>query len=311
MVKGVFKTKRIPRLTVLFMLCFVGVSILNGCGGGGGTSNPPADPLDPPADPAGAIIIDHRCIHLSSIPSEYISRATSQLLIAYGHTSHGSQITDGMTGLANWKGSTYAWNNTGSGGALKLRDYYNNFGGSGVNDLANPGDTAWATATRNYLNSAAGSGVNVVMWSWCGGVSGGTEQGINSYLSLMSQLENEFPNVRFIYMTGHLDGTGLSGNLHLRNEQIRRYCRANGKILYDFADIETYNPSGEYFGDLHPNDECNIDGGRNWAIEWQNSHSENVDWYNCGSAHSQPVNANMKAYAAWWLWARLAGWSGN
>ena len=33
------------------------------------------------------------------------------------------------------------------------------------------------------------------------------------------------------------------------------------------------------------------------------------DWYSCSSAHSQPLNANRKAYAAWWLWARLAGWS--
>jgi len=36
-----------------------------------------------------------------------------------------------------------------------------------------------------------------------------------------------------------------------------------------------------------------------------------VDWYRCGSAHSQPLNANRKAYAAWWLWARLAGWNGE
>jgi hypothetical protein len=26
------------------------------------------------------------------------------------------------------------------------------------------------------------------------------------------------------------------------------------------------------------------------------------------AAHSMSVNANMKPYAAWWLWARLGGW---
>jgi hypothetical protein len=46
----------------------------------------------------------------------------------------------------------------------------------------------------------------------------------------------------------------------------------------------------------------------NWATEWQTSHTEGEDWYSCSSAHSQPLNANQKAYAAWWLWARLAGW---
>ena len=80
-------------------------------------------------------------------------------------------------------------------------------------------------------------------------------------------------------------------------------------MLYDFADIETWDPDGNYFGDKHPRDTCDYLGG-NWAKEWQESHREGVDWYRCSSAHSQPLNANLKAYAAWWLWARLAGWDG-
>jgi hypothetical protein len=133
----------------------------------------------------------------------------------------------------------------------------------------------------------------------------------------MSGLESSYSGVKFVYMTGHLDGTGLTGTLHLRNEQIREYCKTNGKILFDFEDIESYNPDGVYFGDKKPDDACaydtNGDGTRdgNWAIEWQNSHALGTDWYNCSSAHSQPLNANQKAYAAWWLWARLAGWDGK
>ncbi len=133
----------------------------------------------------------------------------------------------------------------------------------------------------------------------------------------MTSLESDYPGVKFVYMTGHLDGTGLTGNLHLRNEQIRNYCKNNNKILYDFADIECYNPDGIYFGDRKPNDACdydtNSDGSLdgNWATEWQNAHTLGTDWYSCSSAHSQPLNANRKAYAAWWLWARLGGWDGN
>ncbi len=159
--------------------------------------------------------------------------------------------------------------------------------------------------------------MNVIIWSWCGQVSDATEADITTYLTLMNSLENDFPEVKFVYMTGHLDGSGLTGNLHLRNEQIRDFCRKNNKILYDFADIESYNPDGTYFGDKKPNDACdydtNGDGSRdgNWATEWQNSHVQGQDWFNCTAAHTQPVNANQKAYAAWWLWARLAGWSGK
>jgi hypothetical protein len=260
---------------------------------------------DDPAD----FIIDHRCIKLNSIPAEWITKAKQDLHIAYGHTSHGSQLTGGMTGLIAFKGSQYSWNNGGTGGALDLHDY------AMSGDLGNPDRTSWASRTRTYL--AANTDVNVIIWSWCGQVSSSTEADIITYLNLMQQLEADFPAVRFVYMTGHLDGTGLTGNLHLRNEQIRSFCRANNKILFDFADIETYNPDGIYFGDKRPNDACDYDSDnngsadRNWAQDWQNSHTQNVDWYSCSSAHSEPLNANMKAYAAWWLWARLAGWSGS
>jgi len=254
-------------------------------------------------------VIDHSCIGLDAIPSEWIAAVKSDLHIAYGHTSHGSQVTDGMTGLVTFKGDTYAWNNGGTNGALDLHDY------AMTGDLGNPDRTSWADRTRTYL--AENTDVNVIIWSWCGQVSTASEADINTYLNLMTGLEEDFPGVTFVYMTGHLDGTGLTGNLHLRNEQIRDHCRTYKKFLYDFADIESYNPDGVYFGDKKPNDNCDYDSDgngtvdANWAIEWQNAHTLGVDWYSCNSAHSQPLNANMKAYAACHLWARIAGWDGN
>ncbi len=164
--------------------------------------------------------------------------------------------------------------------------------------------------TRQYLN--AHHEINVVMWSWCGQVSTATESDITTYLTLMSRLESEYPDVKFVYMTGHLDGTGVTGNLNRRNEQIRNYCRENNKILYDFADIESYDPDGTYYLNRGADDGCYYDGKpRNWAIECQNSHRKGIDWYECSAAHSQPLNANQKAYAAWWLFARLSGRDGT
>ncbi len=255
-----------------------------------------------------AIIADHHNATLSrlkSIPSEWIEKAKTTLHIVYGHTSHGSQVVDGLTGLAKFLGSTYSWNSGGSGNALDLRDTPGSF----KTDL---GDSSWASITSSYLKS--NSSINVVMWSWCGQVSGASESYINNYLKAMSKLEEEFPQVRFVYMTGHTDGTGVSGNLHIRNEQIRKYCRENNKILFDFADIESYDPDGNFYLDKAVNDGChydsNGDGSRdkNWAESWQNSHKLNEEWFHCSSAHSQPLTANMKAYAAWYMFAKIAGW---
>ena len=286
---------KIIRLYIVVMI----FALLSGCEKSG----------DPAGSSGDAIIIDNLCTKISAIPSEWITAAKDNLHIAYSHTSHGSQLTTGMSGLVSYKGPSFTWNNGGTNGALDLHDY------AISGDLGNPDRTTWASRTRTYL--AENPAVNVIIWSWCGQVSSATEADIDTYLDLMNNLELDFPDVKFVYMTGHLDGTGLSGNLHLRNEQIRNYCIDNEKILYDFADIECYDPDGTYFGNKRPNDACDYDTDGNgsldgnWAVEWQNSHTQGIDWFNCSSAHSQPLNANQKAYAAWWLWARLAGWDGK
>jgi hypothetical protein len=133
---------------------------------------------------------------------------------------------------------------------------------------------------------------------------------------MMEALETDFPNVKFIYMTGNVGPHDAQAHdvYASGNAYIRAYCVAHNKILYDFADIESYDPDGLYVGNKNNDCYCdydsNSDGTRdtNWAINWQNAHP--TLWYNCESPHSQPLNANMKAYAAWHLWARLAGWNG-
>jgi hypothetical protein len=265
---------------------------------------------------AAPIVADHKCTDIAQIPESAIVQAKANLHIAYGHTSHGSQLTTGMSGLVafmnglGYPTDLYDYNSGGTGGALDLRD--TPF--SNASDLGNPDRSAWATATRTYLE--AHPEVNVIIWSWCSQVSSATSADIDLYLNLMEGLEQDYPNVQFVYMTGHLDGGGETGNLNLRNQQIRDYCQTHDKILYDFADIESYDPDGlvNYMA-LLATDTCNYDsdanGSRdqNWAINWQETHTLNVDWYSCISVHSQPLNANRKAYAAWWLWARLAGWN--
>ena len=262
---------------------------------------------------AGSRVVDHRDVDITKLTEAQIQRAKDKLHIAYGHTSHGSQLTEGMAGLVGFangggKGMTlsqdiFAWNNGGHEGALDLHDY------AMCGDVGYYPD--WVVCTSNYLNDPANADVNVIIWSWCGQMSGKYSGGTltNEYLAPMAAFEQNYPNVTFVYMTGHVD-IGNDANNKAACEVIREWCSVSNRVLYDFNDIEHFNPDGTYFEFVE--DDCGTFDGAggnstgNWATEWQTSHVQNVDWYSCGSAHSEPLNANMKAYAAWALWCQLA-----
>lgn len=97
------------------------------------------------ADP---IVIDHNDTDITTLTQAAMQKAKDELHVAYGHTSHGSQLTTGMSGLvafANGGGrglslptDFFSYNTGGTGGALDLRD--TPF--SGASDLGNPNRTA-------------------------------------------------------------------------------------------------------------------------------------------------------------------------
>jgi hypothetical protein len=182
-----------------------------------------------------------------------------------------------------------------------------------LDHIQNTCHTCWEAATRAYIQLHPE--VNVIMWMWCWGLTDGTVNAIR-YINFMEGLETDFPAIKFVYMTGRTMAAGayVTGD-EVGNAYIRDYCVANDKILYDFNDIEKHDPDGiSYAGKLPDeagNYDSNNDGVRdsNWMTTWQAAHPG--EWFNQESPHSYPITGNMKTYAAWWLWARLAGWDGK
>jgi hypothetical protein len=257
------------------------------------------------------IIIDHSCTDIHEIPVQWIDSARANLFIGYGHTSHGSQLISGMNAIESYfTDGTFNWSHSGGEGELHL------FEGAeyeeGYLEL-DCGYSGWDNQTREFLDSFPAC--NVIIWSWCGQVN--DVDLASHYLGPMEQLESEYPYVKFIYMTGHLEGLGPEGSVYAANQQIRDYCNANNKILFDFADIEKYKPYNDtnyqaYFAD----DGCYYNhpqgGQRNWAEEWlsaNTSHELTQISELCGScAHSKSLNCVKKGIACWYMWARIAGW---
>ena len=266
---------------------------------------------DPCDAQSSALVADHYAADaFDQLTPEALAAARDALRIWYGHTSHGSQITTGMCWLADRLGADVAFD---AGGGADTLHYDEN---DGV-DLGHEGDLSWAEMTRDEV-LVGGHPYNVVVWSWCGGVSDNTSGGIDAYLQAMAQLETDFPDVTFVYMTGHAPSPSVDGcedeacrtNTRERNEQIRQYVASHGKVLFDFADIDRHEPGGVLHEDAE--DSCL------WCDHFCSANGDDPDCAaDCSAgcsgdcAHSHCLNCLRKGRAFWWLLVQLAERDGS
>jgi len=286
-----------------------------------------------------AVIADHSIAYediLRSIPDEYINIARQNLHIAYQHTSHGTQVTRGLFGLADFKAgdeTSYAvTKNDPQSDKLDIRDnaieYYAEAGVEAI-DLSED-ETAFIQATRNYLDDRSNSEINVVMWSWCSIADADLEA---NYIPGMQTLINEYGEggskigtgtgqrehlVSFIFMTGHAEKNDNVGEGKAKNqaELIINYCKENNFYCLDYYGIDTHDMDGNYWEDA--GEDGNSSTGGNFYADWQSSHSLGTDYFEnksspggtvkYGGHNTQHVTANRKGYAMWYILANIAGW---
>lgn len=273
------------------------------------TALPTQAPIENPNPIQAPIIIDNESTDISQIPPEWLEKAKT-LTVAFAHTSHGSQIVTGLLWLQA-QDPRYAvavrstWDGFGlpeGENALRLYD------GNNIpdNDYITP-ELYWsAEEGLNYTRSVAGSGLfDVNLWAWCGQQSENDEATVQQYIAALQGLEAEFPQVRFIYFTGHTDGNGDGSRLLENNQVVRAFAVENNKVLFDFASIESYDPDGNYYP--------NTDDSCPWCQSWCDAHPDqcaNLDQMG-DCAHTHPLQCKLKAQAFWYLMARLAGWDGQ
>jgi len=290
---------------------------------------------DAASDPAEALIIDHRHTDITQIPESAIQAAKDTLHIIYGGRSHSRTISRGMgppgdnylANFANGGGlglnlptNIFAYNSGGIGGALDMTVMSELGLGDANYDLS--WYPEWVTQVRGVLENPAYPNTNVVFWAWSYlHYYYSTQRVYDEYLTPMQQLEADYPDVTFVYTTPilrHEPGSTEVTNIKEISQTIRDFCIANNKVFFDWADIESYDPDGVYYEFTHEDGsyyssaaDTTPDG--NWAVEWRNAHTQNVDWYLCGSSgyHSDDLIGNLMAYAAWSLLTQLVGWDGT
>ncbi len=276
---------------------------------------------------------------LRAIPDSYINAARTTLHVAYFHTSHGTHVSYGAFGLPGFKnGDNIKFGITNNTAAdpdkLDFHDYY----GQDLSQ-ADADWQAWRDQVRAYLDNPANAAINVMMWSWCD-IAG---HSVDNYLTSMQTLIDEYgPGgskigtgvgkrinpVTFIFMTGHANAYGNlgPGQAHDQAAVITAYCNAHGYFCIDYYSVDTHAMDGTYYDDAGDDGDSasyfasNSTGSGSFYIDWERSHTEGVDWYQnrsepapsgfltTGVHNNQHITANRKAFAFWWVLARIAGY---
>lgn len=246
-----------------------------------------------------ALIIDHHYVHPDQIPSAWIDSVKANCKWHYAHTSHGGQLTIGLEDLEVIN-SNYAvdigWC------ALPVNPSAFCIHDGQLSESYITPELYWQSTTGMNTTRAVLNGnpdLNYSGWSWCCQVNSYNQTQVQEYLDSLSQLEQEFPNVTFIYMTGNAQTDGSGGyNRYLRNEQIRQYCMDNNKVLFDFADLDCW-----WYNDTTGMWEQNT-----YSYNSQNIPLEHPAFNGNYGGHTTYESCLQKGCAVWYMFAVLSGW---
>lgn len=286
-----------PVLVVLLLLGACGGD--DSDGGHDGSGDADADPNQPDGGPLSAQVFDHNHIGVEDISAGCIDQLTAgDFAFHYAHRSHGSQIivganaleedhadlqfADSYCSMPDQPDAFWMWDGMSmeTGNLVAQEMYWDSEGG--LDEL------------RSILND--NPEIKYTMWAWSFEINEQTEETIDGYLDVLGGLEDEFPGVRFVYMTGPAASDDFGAvNTAERNAQIRDYAQAHGKLLYDFEELDTFSGGENYTQNVEGQD-----------IPWEHPDfdlSEGNEEYEF--THTNRASTEQKGRAFWGMMAAL------
>jgi uncharacterized membrane protein YgcG len=210
------------------------------------------------------IKVDHSTLDIASIPKSNLDSARA-ITMSLEHASVGGNILDGMNDLDTQDHARYAfpnwqWHFRGNPGWQEKVDEF----------------SAWVKDNQ--------ASFQVFMMKFCF-IDDAAD--FDYYRDALLQLEKTYTTKKIIWWTMPIQSTGSSAR-NTFNGKVRTFCAQNNKPLFDIADIESHDPSGNSITD-----------------------SVGEAMYGPYTDDGGHLNATGRIRAAegiWWLMTRVSGW---
>lgn len=278
-----------------------------------------------PAAPAGAglagaeearlpaLLIDHRSIaDFERIPDEYIAKA-AQLRLLYRGASVGYNIGEGLDCLANnfAERRPYRCDSGLASDQVLFDPKYDrsNWVFEPHSPPPNPNPGWWEKVALfvervNTLGSDEAYDVVTVTFDYVDLIEGANmddlffqaeRSGSLPIVADMAAVEAAHPELQIFWWTSNLARAVGTPDSESFNQQMRAYAAANGKVLFDMADIEAHAPDGSA---------CFDNRGQGYPAICPDYTEERE------AGHLNALGQQRVVKALWVLMARLAGWEG-
>jgi hypothetical protein len=250
---------------IIRSICFLSTLtlVMPGCGDNSLTSGT-SSTTNQGGGTGSSFTADYTRIDPSSLSIDELNAARA-LRMSLEHASVGGNILDGMNALAasnsvRYSFSNWSWHARGNPGWKAKVDQF----------------SAWVSGNA--------SGCDVFQMKFC---YIDQDASFTYYRDAMLALESLYPSKKFIWWTMPVMTNGSDNSLRQAfNTQVREYCSANSKYLFDIASIESHDASGQ-------------------SVTSSGSEAMYAAWSSDGGHLSSAGEARM-AGAMWWLMVQLS-----